>query len=81
MVRLLNGNHYNISNILYIMDPISITALVISLLAALGHFLKEVHLRKLKCACIESDCMDEQKRRSKSSLTPPDTPIPRETSV
>ena len=56
------------------MDPISVTALVISLLAALGHFLKEVHLKRLKCACIESDCMDEQKIRSKSTLTPPDTP-------
>lgn len=54
------------------MDSIAVTALILSLLSGLGHFIKDVHLQKCKACCIESDCRD--KRTSRSSLTPPDTP-------
>jgi hypothetical protein len=54
------------------MDTIAVTALILSLLSGLGHFIKDVHLQKCKACCIESDCRD--KKTSRSSLTPPDTP-------
>lgn len=54
------------------MDSIAVTALILSLLSGLGHFIKDVHLQKCKACCIESDC--REKKTSSSSLTPPDTP-------
>lgn len=55
------------------MDIISVSALVIAIISALGHFIKESHIQKMKCCfCIESDCIE--RNRSKSSLTPPQTP-------
>jgi hypothetical protein len=35
-----------------------IVALVISILAGLGHFVKETHIKKCKCFCVDSDCID-----------------------
>lgn len=55
------------------MDPISITILIIGILAGLSRFIKEAHIKKLKCGCIQSDCSDSKK--SKSTLTPPTSPI------
>ena len=37
-------------------DVISITALTVSVLAALGAFIKETHIQKCKGFCFESDC-------------------------
>lgn len=37
-------------------DIISITALAVSVLAALGSFVKETHIQKCKGFCFESDC-------------------------
>ena len=37
-------------------DVISITALAVSVLAALGSFVKETHIQKCKGFCFESDC-------------------------
>lgn len=37
-------------------DVISITALAVSVLAALGSFVKETHIQKCKGLCFESDC-------------------------
>lgn len=55
-------------------DPISITALIIGILAGLSRFINDAHIQKLKCCfCIESDC--RQRSKSKSSMTPPETPI------
>jgi hypothetical protein len=49
------------------MDPIIIINLTISILAALGHFVNQSHIKKLKCLfCIESDCNNKR--------TPPNTP-------
>jgi hypothetical protein len=62
-------------------DPISISILIVGILAGLSRFINEAHIKKLKCCfCIESDCV--QKSKSKSSLTPPETPtINNETSI
>ena len=54
------------------MDSVAVAALIVAVLSALGHFLKEVHLQKCKGCCIESDC--REKKTSRSSLTPPETP-------
>jgi hypothetical protein len=57
------------------MDVISVTALIVAIIGAVGHFVNESHLQKCKvCFCIESDCRKD-KSKSNSSLTPPDTPV------
>ena len=50
-------------------DAVSISAIVVSVLAALGAFVKTVHLKKCHSACCDSDCTD------KRSKTPPVTPV------
>ena len=55
------------------MDIISITALIISIIGAVGHCIKDSHIQKIKCFGIESDCIERKK--SKGRLTPPETPI------
>jgi hypothetical protein len=37
-------------------EIISITALAVSVIAALGSFVKETHIQKCKGLCFESDC-------------------------
>ena len=54
---------------------IAITALVVSVLGALGACIRAIHLRKVKICCINSDCVEERRNKSKASLTPPETPI------
>ena len=54
------------------MDTVAGVALIISIIGALGHFVRDVHLQKCKACCCESDCRD--KKTSRSSLTPPETP-------
>ena len=54
------------------MDSVAVAALIVAVLSALGHFFKEVHLQKCKACCCESDC--REKKTSRSSLTPPETP-------
>ena len=54
---------------------IAITALVVGVLGALGACIRAIHLRKVKCCCINSDCVEERRSKSKASLTPPETPI------
>ena len=56
-------------------DTIAISALVVAVLGALGIFIQKIHLRKIACCCGESDCIEERKNKSKSSLTPPETPL------
>lgn len=50
------------------MEILSISALIISVIAALGAFVKETHIQKCKGCCIESDCRQPKK-------SPPQTPI------
>ena len=47
------------------MDTIGVAALIVAVLGALGHFLKDSHIQKCKACCIESDCRD--KNRSQPS--------------
>lgn len=54
-------------------DPISISILITGILLALSRFIKESHMKKIKCLCFQSDCSDSKK--SKSNLTPPESPI------
>ena len=37
---------------------IAITALVVGVLGALGACIRAIHLRKVKCCCINSDCLE-----------------------
>jgi hypothetical protein len=55
-------------------DIIAITALVVAVFGALGACIRAIHLRKVNCGCINSSCVEERSK-SKSSLTPPQTPI------
>tara|TARA_R110000868_G_C10739286_1_gene752252 strand:+ start:760 stop:957 length:198 start_codon:yes stop_codon:yes gene_type:complete len=54
------------------MDTVAVVALIISIIGALGHFIRDTHIQKCKGCCIESDCRERSK--SSSSMTPPDTP-------
>jgi hypothetical protein len=35
-----------------------VVALILSVLAGLGHFVKDTHIKKCKCFCINSDCIE-----------------------
>ncbi len=35
-----------------------VVALILSVLAGLGHFVKDTHIKKCKCFCVDSDCID-----------------------
>lgn len=57
-------------------DTIAIVALVTGILGSLGACIRAIHLRKVNCCCINSDCTEERRSKSKASLTPPETPLP-----
>ncbi len=57
-------------------DIISITALIVAVLGATGHFVDQTHIQRLKCLCVDSDCRKPRLSRTKSDIiTPPETPI------
>ena len=37
-------------------DWIGITALIVAVIGALGHFVETAHIKKIKFGCIQSDC-------------------------
>lgn len=41
-------------------DIISISALVVAILGAGGHFFKEINLNHCSCFCIDSNCTEKQ---------------------
>ena len=45
-------------------DPVSISAIVVAVLTALGAFITKVHMKKCSALCIKSDC----------TKTPPPSP-------
>ena len=58
-------------------DVISITALIVAVLGAVGHLVDQSHIQRLRCLCVESDCRKPKMSRTKSEIiTPPETPIP-----
>lgn len=51
------------------MDYIALTALVVAVVGALGHFIKESHIQHCKiCFCVDSDCRD--KKNKTPTITP-----------
>ena len=38
------------------MDPVAISALILSVLSGLGHFIKDIDLYHIGCCCVNSDC-------------------------
>jgi len=46
-------------------DVVSITAIIISSITAIGTIAKELHLKTCDCFCINSDCRDENKNLEK----------------
>jgi len=46
------------------MDAVSISALILSIITAVGAFISHLHLRKVKVCCIESDCFKSQSEPS-----------------
>lgn len=50
-------------------DPVAISAIIISVIGALGTFINKTHLQRIKCCgvCIDSDCRTG-KNNSRSSL-------------
>lgn len=58
-------------------DVISITALIVAVLGAAGHFIDQTHIQRFKCLCVDSDCRKPKMSRTKSEIeTPPETPSP-----
>lgn len=47
------------------MDYVAITALVVAIVGALGHFVRDAHIQKCHMCCVDSDC-----REKKGTLTP-----------
>jgi len=42
-------------------DSVAITALILSVLSGLGHFIKEVNLQHCNCCfCVDSDCVEKK---------------------
>ena len=57
-------------------DIISITALIVAVLGAGAHFIDQVHIQRLRCLCMDSDCRKPRLSTTKSEIvTPPETPI------
>ena len=51
-------------------DYISITALVVAIIGALGHFIETAHFKKIKIfGCLESECMGSSPITTPSSST------------
>jgi hypothetical protein len=42
------------------MDSVAVTALVLSVISGLGHFVKEVNLQHCNCFCVDSDCAEKK---------------------
>lgn len=49
------------------MDPISISAIIISIISGLGALLSRLKFKHCHCGCIDSDCQN-------NGSTPPPTP-------
>lgn len=57
------------------MDALSISALVISGLTALGGVIAGIHIKRMKSGCCESECFNPNKLNSPQS---PSSPIDKE---
>ena len=51
------------------MEPVSITALVVSIITAIGILLSKLKMKHCLCGCIESDCITTPNNTPESSET------------
>ena len=51
------------------MEPVSITALVVSIITAIGILLSKLKMKHCLCGCIESDCITTPNNSPESSET------------
>jgi len=42
-------------------EVVAISGLIVAVIGAVGHFVKESNMKKIKCCCAESDCMEKNK--------------------
>ena len=57
-------------------EIISITALAVSVIAALGSFVKETHIQKCKGFCFESDCRKNGSPINSTTTSIREQPLP-----
>lgn len=57
-------------------DILSITALVVAVITALGAFVKEAHIQKCKGLCFESDCRKRSSPPSSTESSISEEPLP-----
>lgn len=56
-------------------DPISISAIIISIIGALGVFINRTHLSRIICCrCIESDCRNDNNELDIVEISPQTSP-------
>ena len=58
-------------------DGVSISAIIISSLTALGGVIAGIHIKRMKSGCCESECFEthEQRNQRRKTLSAPPTPI------
>jgi len=49
------------------MDYVAVTALIVAVIGALGHFIKDAHIQKCHMCCVDSDCRE---KKGTPALTP-----------
>jgi len=51
------------------MEPVSITALIVSIITAIGILISKIKMKHCLCGCIESDCITTPQSSPESSET------------
>jgi hypothetical protein len=59
-------------------DPISVGAIVISSLTALGGVIAGIHIKRMNSGCCECECFEtvENKLQRRKTISPPGSPRP-----
>ena len=52
------------------MEPVSITAIVVSIITAIGVLLSRLRMKHCLCGCIESDCINTPTPTPEPSIEP-----------
>ena len=61
-------------------DPVAITSIIIASSAAIGGIFGYFHfkLNSNCCSCCKFECSENQEKKKRKSISPPDTPINKE---
>jgi hypothetical protein len=61
-------------------DPVAITSIIIASSAAIGGIFGYFHfkLNSNCCSCCKFECTENQEKKKRKSISPPDTPIDKE---